>query len=129
MKRCKILRSLDRVFVFEFVLCIGAPSKNPARLVDLGFGILRNKRHRSTREFPRNKPQHVLCLCVPPPWWGVLCWCVPPPMWGVLRWFVAPLLMGRAVLVPARRGGGVWLGLSLSVGWVAVAVVLFALPG
>ena len=30
-KRCKILRSLDRVFVFEIVLCIGAPSKDPAR--------------------------------------------------------------------------------------------------
>ena len=58
MKRCKILRSLDRVFVFEFVLRIGAPSKDPARFVDLGFGILRNKRHRSTREFPINKPQH-----------------------------------------------------------------------
>ena len=55
MKRCKILRSLDRVFVVEFVLCIGARSKDPARFVDLGFWILRNKRHRSTREFPRNK--------------------------------------------------------------------------
>ena len=42
-ERCKILRSLNRVFVFEFVLCIGAPSKDLARFVDLGFWILRNK--------------------------------------------------------------------------------------
>ena len=42
-ERCKILRSLNRVFVFEVVLCIGAPSKGPARFVDLGFFILRNK--------------------------------------------------------------------------------------
>ena len=42
-ERCKILRSLKRVFVFEIVLCIGAPSKDPARFVDFGFRILRNK--------------------------------------------------------------------------------------
>ena len=42
-ERCKILRSPNRVFVFEIVLCIGAPSKDPARFVDLGFWILRNK--------------------------------------------------------------------------------------
>ena len=42
-ERCKILRSLSRVFVFEIVLCIGAPSKDPTRFVDLGFWILRNK--------------------------------------------------------------------------------------
>ena len=42
-ERCKILQSLNRVFVFEIVLCIGAPSKDPARFVDLGFGILRTK--------------------------------------------------------------------------------------
>ena len=42
-ERCKILRPLDRAFVFEFVLCIGAPSKDSARFVDLGFWILRNK--------------------------------------------------------------------------------------
>ena len=53
----------------------------------------------------------------------------PPPWWGVLRWFVAPLLLGRAVLVAACRGGGVWFGLSPSVGWVVVAVVLLAWPG
>ena len=42
-ERCKILRSLDRVFVFEIVLCIVAPSQDPARFVDLGFWIVRNK--------------------------------------------------------------------------------------
>ena len=42
-ERCKILRSLNRVFVFQIVLCIGAPSKDPARFVNLGFWILRNK--------------------------------------------------------------------------------------
>ena len=42
-ERCKTLRSLNRVFVFEIVLCIGAPSKDPARFADLGFWILRNK--------------------------------------------------------------------------------------
>ena len=42
-ERCKILRSLNRVFVFKIVLCIGALSKDPARFVDLGFGILGNK--------------------------------------------------------------------------------------
>ena len=36
---CKILRSLDRVLVFEIVLCIGAPSKDPARFVDWDFGF------------------------------------------------------------------------------------------
>ena len=55
-------------------------------------------------------------------WWGVLCWCM------------APLSVGRAVSVPARRGGGlcfggVLLGLSSSVGWVVVAVVLLAWRG
>ena len=42
-------------------------------------------------------PRGAACcvgLC-PPPWWGVLCWCV------------APLLLGRAVLLAACRGGGV----------------------
>ena len=71
----------------------------------------------------------VLRWCVPPPWWGVLHWFVAPSWWGVLCWCVAPLLAGRAVLVPACRGGGVWFRLSSSVGWVAVAVVLFAWPG
>ena len=83
----------------------------------------------------------VLCWCVPPSWLGVLCRCVPPPWWGVLRWFVVPLLLGRAVFVRAPLmlghavsalappGGGVWFGLSSSVGWVVVAVVLLAWPG
>ena len=70
-------------------------------------------------------PPHRGACCIglwPPSWWGVLCWCV------------APLLVGRAVLVAARRGGGAWFGgvrlwLPLSVGWVAVAVVLFAWRG
>ena len=70
-----------------------------------------------------------------PPHGGVCCvglW--PPSLWGVLCWCVAPLLVGSAVLVPARRGGGAWFGgvcfwLSSSVGWVAVAVVLFACQG
>ena len=70
-------------------------------------------------------PHHGGACCV-----GVC----PPPWWGVLRWYVAPLSVGRAVSVPARRGGGVWfggawLGLSSSVGWVVVAVLLFAWPG
>ena len=45
MKCRKTLRSLDRAFVFEFVmcLCIGAPSKDPARFVHLGFGIFEEK--------------------------------------------------------------------------------------
>ena len=42
-ERCKIPRSLNGVFVFEIVLCMGAPSKDLARFVDLGFWILRNK--------------------------------------------------------------------------------------
>ena len=41
--RCKILRSLNRFLVLEIVLCIGAPSKDPATFVDFGFEILRNK--------------------------------------------------------------------------------------
>ena len=42
-ERCKILRSLNRVFVSEIVLCIGAPSQDLARFVALGCLILRNK--------------------------------------------------------------------------------------
>ena len=59
----------------------------------------------------------AVVVCTPAPWGGVLCWCV------------APLSAGRAVLVPARHGGGVWFGVSSSVGWVVVAVVLLAWPG
>ena len=58
-ERCKILRSPNRVFVFEVVLCIGAPSKDPARFVDLGFWILRNKEAQeyksSSRETNHNR--------------------------------------------------------------------------
>ena len=53
----------------------------------------------------------------------------PPPWWDVLRWCVAPLPVGRDVSVPARRGRGVWFGVSSSVRWVVVAVVLLAWSG
>ena len=63
-ERCKILRSLNRVFVFEFALCIGASSKDPARFVDLGFGILRNKEAQeyklSSQETNHNKQREKL---------------------------------------------------------------------
>ena len=36
-ERSKILRSLNRIFVFEIVICIGAMSKDPARFVDSLF--------------------------------------------------------------------------------------------
>ena len=97
----------------------------------------------------------VLCWCAPASWWGVLCRRVPPPRggaccvgvcppprggaccvsfrppswWGVLRWCVAPLSVGRVASVPARRGRGVWFGVSSSVRWVVVTVVLLAWPG
>ena len=102
-------------------------------------------------------PPHGWACCVgvsPPPWWGVLRWfvapllvgravlvraplmvgravssCAPPAWWGVLRWFVAPLPVGRAVSVLARRGRGVWFGVSSSVRRVVIAVVLLAWPG
>ena len=83
----------------------------------------------------------VLCWCVPPSWLDVLCWCVPPPRSGACCVGLCPtLVVGRAVLVrapllkghaapvPARRGG-VRFGLSSSVWWVVVAVVLLAWPG
>ena len=58
-ERCKILRSLNRVFVFEIVLCIGAPSKDPGRIVDSEFWILRNKKAQeyksSSQETNHNK--------------------------------------------------------------------------
>ena len=58
-ERCKILRSLNRVFVFEFALYIGTPSKDHARFVDLGFWILRNKEAQeyklSSQETNQNK--------------------------------------------------------------------------
>ena len=68
----------------------------------------------------------------------------PPPLWGVLPWFVAPLMVGRAVLVRGPPHGGaccvgahwprwwcvVWWCLAwvVVICWVAVVVVLFALP-
>ena len=69
-------------------------------------------------------------VCPPPPRGGACCvglW--PPSWWGVLHWCVAPLSVGRAVLVPTRRGRGLWFGVSSSVRWVVVAVVLLAWPG
>ena len=55
MKRCKILRSLDRVFVSEFVLCIGAPSKDPARFVDLGLGIVEKQEAQEYKRVPKKQ--------------------------------------------------------------------------
>ena len=75
-------------------------------------------------------PGLVLCWCVPPaPVRACRACACPPPWWGVLCWCVAPLSLGRAVSVAACRGGGVWFGLSSSVGWVVVRVVLLAWPG
>ena len=74
-------------------------------------------------------PGLVLCWCVPPPPGGACCVGLWPPSWcRVLCWCLPPLLLGRAVLVPACRGGSVWFGLSSPVRWVAVAVVLLAWP-
>ena len=58
MKCCMILRSLDRVFVFEFVegLCIGAPSKDPARFVDSGFGMFEKQEE---QEYERDPKQQI----------------------------------------------------------------------
>ena len=56
-------------------------------------------------------PPHGGACCVgawPPSWWSVVCWCLP----AAVVWF-----------------GGVWLGLSSSIGWVTLAVVLLAWPG
>ena len=61
-ERCKILRTLNRVFVFEIVLCIGAPSKDPARFVDLGFGILRNKEAHKYKSSSQ-ETNHNTCWC------------------------------------------------------------------
>ena len=71
MKCCKIPQSLDRVFVLEFVkcLCIGAPSKDPARFVDLEFWIFekqeaqeykRVSKKQTTTFVPSRVPEVVL---------------------------------------------------------------------
>ena len=78
-------------------------------------------------------PPHGGACCVgvcPPPRGGACCvglW--PPSWWGVQRLCVASLSVGCSVSVPARRGRGVWFGVSTSVRWVVVAVVLLAWPG
>ena len=71
----------------------------------------------------------ALLVRAPPPVRACRACAWPPPWWGVLFWCVAPLSLGRAVLVAACCGGGVWFGLSSSVGWVVVAIVLLAWPG
>ena len=57
MKCCMILRSLDRVFVFELVkcLCIGALSKDPARFVGLGFCIFENEEEQEYKRVPKKQ--------------------------------------------------------------------------
>ena len=52
-----ILRSLDRVFVFKFVkcLCIGAPSKDSARFVDLGFRIFEKQEEQKYKGVPKKQ--------------------------------------------------------------------------
>ena len=65
-ERCKILRSFNRVFVFEIVLCIGAPSKDPARFVDLRFWILRNKEaqeYKSSSQETKHNSISVIAEC------------------------------------------------------------------
>ena len=70
----------------------------------------------------------------PPPVGAYRACAWPPPWWGVLFWCVAPLSLGRAVLVAACCGGGVWFGLSLGcgcgcvVGLAGVGVVLVRAP-
>ena len=61
-ERCKILRSLNRVYVFEIVLLL-VPRLKILRGLSIGildFGFRETKRHRSAVEFPRNKPQQVV---------------------------------------------------------------------
>ena len=79
-ERCKILRSLNRVFVFEIVLCIGAPSKDPARFVDLGFWILRNKEAQEYKSSSQETNHNVL----PSSWRRQFSSSTPgntPPLW------------------------------------------------
>ena len=55
-ERCKILRSLNRVYVFEIVLLLVPRLKILRRRGLSYFGIF--EKQRGTVEFPRNKPQH-----------------------------------------------------------------------
>ena len=57
IKCCKILQSLDRVFVFEFVkcLCIGAPSRAAARFVDVGFSIFEKQEAQEYKRVPKKQ--------------------------------------------------------------------------
>ena len=55
-ERCKILLSLDRVYVFEIVLLLVPRLKILRRRGLSYFGIF--KKQRGTVQFPRNKPQH-----------------------------------------------------------------------
>ena len=57
-ERCKILRSLNRVYVFEIVLLLVPRLKILRRRGLSYFGIF--EKQRGTVEFPRNKPQHRL---------------------------------------------------------------------
>ena len=53
---CKILRSLNRVYVFEIVLLL-VPRLKILRRRGLSYFEIFEKQ-RGTVEFPRNKPQH-----------------------------------------------------------------------
>ena len=57
-ERCKILGSLNRVYVFEIVLLLVPRLKILRRRGLSYFGIFENQR--GTVEFPRNKPQHLV---------------------------------------------------------------------
>ena len=57
-ERCKILRSLNRVYVFEIVLLFVPRLKILRRRGLSYFGIF--EKHRGTVEFPRNKPQQFM---------------------------------------------------------------------
>ena len=57
MKCCQLLRSLDRVSVFKFVkcLCIGAPSKDPARFIDSGFSMFEKQEAQEYKRVPKKQ--------------------------------------------------------------------------
>ena len=57
-ERCKILRSLNRVYVFEIVLLLLPRLKILRRRGLSYFGIF--EKQKGTVEFPRNKPQQVV---------------------------------------------------------------------